>query len=49
MKDPGLRAAYARDGTVPSVSESPAEFSRFIEQETGRYRTLITRNRISLS
>lgn len=48
MQDAGLRAAYARDGTVPSVSESPAEFSRFIAQETTRYRTLIARNRISL-
>lgn len=48
LQDPGLREAYARDGSLISPTDSPAAFSRFIESETARYREVIARNRIAL-
>lgn len=46
LRDPGLREAYARDGATLSPSGTPAEFSRFIENETQRYHAVISDNQI---
>jgi len=48
LQDPGLREAYARDGVRVSPSDSPADFGRFIDSETARYREVIARNHIVL-
>lgn len=48
LQDPRLREIYAREGGTLSPTGSPAEFSRFIESETQRYRAVIFANHIKM-
>lgn len=45
--DPAIRADHLAAGAAVALSESPAEFSRFVESETAKYQRLVKATGIS--